>query len=86
MLVDSFNPFDNLAISALVAAVPILLFLLCLTVLKMKGIYAALLNLGITFIIVLTIFKLPIGYIIVMAVWFYKITVESGKFDIYVAV
>ncbi|KQL42135.1 L-lactate permease [Bacillus sp. FJAT-25509] len=100
MLVDNFNPFDNLAISALVAAVPILLFLLCLTVLKMKGIYAALLNLGITFIIVLTIFKLPIGesigsvtqgtiqglwpigYIIVMAVWLYKITVESGKFDI----
>ncbi|MEH7401090.1 L-lactate permease [Gottfriedia acidiceleris] len=100
MLVDSFNPFDNLAISALVAAVPILLFLICLTVLKMKGIYAALLNLGITFIIVLTIFKLPIGesigsvtqgtiqglwpigYIIVMAVWLYKITVESGKFDI----
>ncbi|WP_129688853.1 L-lactate permease [Gottfriedia acidiceleris] len=100
MLVDSFNPFNNLAISAIVAAVPILLFLLCLTVLKMKGIYAALLNLGITFIIVLTIFKLPIGesvgsvtqgtiqglwpigYIIVMAVWLYKITVESGKFDI----
>lgn len=100
MLVDDFNPFNNLGISALVAAIPILLFLLCLTVFKMKGIYAALLNLIVTFLIVLYIFKLPfgesigsviqgtiqgvwpIGYIIVMAVWLYKITVKSGKFDV----
>ena len=100
MLVGTFDPFDNLGISALVAATPILLFLLCLTVLKMKGIHAALLNLVVTFSIVLFVFKLPvgesvgsviqgiiqgmwpIGYIIVMAVWLYKISVESGKFDI----
>lgn len=100
MLVDDFNPFNNLGISALVAAIPIFLFLLCLTVFKMKGIYAALINLLITFLIVLFFFKLPlgesigsiiqgtiqgiwpIGYIIVMAVWLYKITVQSGKFDI----
>jgi len=61
MLVNSFNPFDNLAISALVASIPILMFLLCLTVFKMKGIHAALLNLVITFIIVISVFKLPLG-------------------------
>lgn len=100
MLVESFDPFNNLLISSVVASVPIILFLLCLTVFKMKGIYAALLNLVVTFLIALLIFKLPIGnsfgsvmqgtiqaiwpigYIIVMAVWLYKISVESGKFDV----
>lgn len=100
MLVETFNPFHNLAISSLVAAIPILLFLICLTVLKMKGIHAALVNLAVTFFIALIIFKLPfgeaagsviqgaasgiwpIGWIIVMAVWLYKISVASGKFDI----
>lgn len=100
MLVETFNPFDNILISSLVAAIPILLFLLCLTIFRMKGLYAALLNLGVTFLIAMLIFDLPfgesvgsviqgalqgmwpIGYIIVMAVWLYKISVESGKFDI----
>lgn len=99
MLVETFDPFNHLGISALVAAVPIILFLLCLTVFKMKGLHAALLNLAVTFAITFFIFKLPagesvgsvlqgliqgifpIGYIIVMAVWLYKISVESGLFD-----
>ena len=34
MLVQTFNPFDNLVLSSLIVAVPIILFLLCLTVLK----------------------------------------------------
>ncbi|WP_438346969.1 L-lactate permease [Paenibacillus sp. FA6] len=100
MLVTTFDPFNNLIISSLVAAIPIVLFLLCLTVFKMKGIYAALLNLAATFLISMLIFNLPIaesigsiiqgiiqgiwpiGYIIVMAVWLYKISVESGKFSV----
>jgi lactate permease len=100
MLVETFDPFHHLGLSALVAAIPILLFLLCLTVLKMKGIHAALLNLLVTFLIALFVFKLPIGesigsviqgaiqgiwpigYIIVMAVWLYKTSVKSGKFDV----
>lgn len=44
MLVNTFNPFDNLLLSSLIAAIPIVLFLLCLTVFKMKGIYAQLLQ------------------------------------------
>ncbi|ANE46481.1 L-lactate permease [Paenibacillus swuensis] len=100
MLAETNNPFNNIALSALVAAIPIMLFLLSLTVFKMKGVYAALLNLAVTFILVLTIFNLPwgqsvgavvqgviqgimpIGFIIVMAVWLYKIAVDSGKFDV----
>ena len=46
MLVESFNPFGNLLLSSLIAAIPIILFLLCLTVFKMKGIYAAITTLG----------------------------------------
>ncbi|HEY2495109.1 MAG TPA: L-lactate permease [Paenibacillus sp.] len=100
MLVKTFDPFNNLIISSMVAAIPIVLFLLCLTIFRMKGIYAALLNLVVTFLISMFIFNLPIGesiasiiqgtiqgiwpigYIIVMAVWLYKISVESGKFDV----
>ncbi|WP_077616844.1 L-lactate permease [Caenibacillus caldisaponilyticus] len=100
MLVQSYNPFHHLMLSALVAAIPIILFLLCLTIFKMKGIYAALINLAVTFLISMFVFQLPfgeasgsviqgaiqgiwpIGYIIVMAVWLYKISVETGKFDV----
>ncbi|TDM49382.1 L-lactate permease [Macrococcoides goetzii] len=100
MFVNSFDPFDNLALSAIVAAVPIILFLLCLTLLKMKGINAAIITLIVTALISILVFKLPgavatggvtegivqglfpIGYIIIMAVWLYKVSVESGKFQI----
>ncbi|MGX9933362.1 L-lactate permease [Virgibacillus salarius] len=60
MLVESVNPFGHLGITAMVAAIPVLLFLLSLTIFKMKGIHAAILNLGVTFIIALFVFKLPI--------------------------
>ena len=61
MLVHSFNPFGNLALSSLIAAIPIILFLLCLTVFKMKGIYAAITTLVVTLLIALPFFKLPGG-------------------------
>lgn len=61
MLVETIDPFNNLAISALVAVIPILLFLLCLTIFKMRGIYATLLNLFVNLLIVLFLFKLPLG-------------------------
>ncbi|SPZ96707.1 L-lactate permease [Staphylococcus aureus] len=98
MLVNTFNPFDNLLLSSLIAAIPIVLFLLCLTVFKMKGIYAAITTLVVTLLIAIPFFKLPvgiasgavvegffqgiipIGYIVMMAVLLYKITVESGQF------
>lgn len=100
MFVQSFDPLGNIGLSALVAAVPILLFLLCLTLFKMKGINAALLTLVVTLVITLGLFKLPfavaaggvlegvlqgimpIGYIIIMAVWLYKVTDKSGKFQV----
>ena len=61
MLVQTFNPFGNLILSSLVAAIPIILFLLCLTVFKMKGIYAAITTLVVTLLIAIPFFKLPVG-------------------------
>ncbi|MCG3056731.1 L-lactate permease, partial [Escherichia coli] len=55
---DTYNPFQNLTLSALIAAIPIISFLICLTLFKMKGIYAALLNLGITLFLVIYFFDL----------------------------
>ena len=59
MLVESFNPFNNLLLSSIVAAIPIILFLLCLTVFKMKGVYAAITTLIVTIIVAMAFFKLP---------------------------
>lgn len=59
MFVESFNPFGNVLLSSIVAAIPIILFLLCLTIFKMKGIYASITTLVVTLILAISIFKLP---------------------------
>lgn len=61
MFVENFNPFNNMLLSSIVAAIPIILFLLCLTVFKMKGIYGAITTVVVTLIIAISCFKLPIG-------------------------
>lgn len=60
MFVESFNPFNNVILSSIIAAIPIVLFLLCLTVFKMKGIYAAITTVIVTLVIAIGLFKLPI--------------------------
>lgn len=95
-----YDPFGNQYISALVAILPILFFLLALTVFKMKGILAAFLTLAVSFIVAVFCFHMPvakaisavflgiasglwpIGYIVLMAVWLYKISVKTGKFKV----
>ncbi|WIL70220.1 L-lactate permease [Staphylococcus cohnii] len=61
MFVESINPFNNVLLSSIVAAIPIILFLLCLTIFKMKGIYASITTLVVTLILAITIFKLPMN-------------------------
>ncbi|WP_413375501.1 lactate permease LctP family transporter [Alkalihalobacillus sp. 1P02AB] len=100
MWFQQYDPLGNELFSALVAALPIILFLLFLTLFKMKAIYAAGLTLAASALIAMFVFDMPvlnalaamlngianalwpIGYIVIMAVWLYKIAVESGKFDI----
>jgi lactate permease len=94
------DPLGSLWLSAIVAAVPILVFLLCLVVFKLSGILAA----GIAFVVEIAVALLvfgmpapaiagaglfgllssiwPIAYIIVMAVWLYKVAVASGRFAV----
>ena len=97
---QTYDPLNAPVLSALVAASPIILFLLCLTVFKLSGIKSALITLVLTLGIALGVFRLPvtaaagsilygflsafwpIGWIVLMAVWLYRITVRSGKFAV----
>ncbi len=94
------DPFGNPWISALVAVIPIAIFLVCLTALKMKGILAASIAVVAEIVVALVAFGMPgtavagsgflgiltaiwpIAYIIVMAVWLYRLAVASGRFDV----
>lgn len=95
-----YDPLGNPFLSALVAAVPILFFLFALTVLKLKGLNAAVITLALSIVMSFAVSGMPlgkiigaagfgilsgfwpIGYIVLMAVWLYKLAVKSGKFDI----
>lgn len=95
-----YNPLQTPVLSALVAAIPILFFLLGLTVLKLSGVRAALGALVLALGIGIPVFGMPvgvgvgaivlgflsglwpIGWIVLMAVWLYRISVRAGNFDI----
>jgi len=98
--IQHYNPLHNTYLSAFIAAFPIVLFLLCLTVFRMRGVKAAFLILCFGLVTAVLFFHMPIskaiaasvygianglwpiGYIVIMAVWLYKIAVKTGKFDI----
>lgn len=100
MWTQNIDPLANLWLSALVAAIPLLIFLLCLVVFKLKGIVAAGIAVVVEVAVAAVVFGMPgtaiggsallgvltavwpIAYIIVMAVWLYKLAVASGRFDI----
>lgn len=95
-----YDPLGNPYLSALLAAIPILFFLLALTLLKLKGLTASMLALVVAVLTALLVFGMPlhsivgatifgilsglwpIGYIVLMAVWLYKLAVKSGKFEV----
>ena len=95
-----YNPLQAPVLSALVAAIPTLFFLLGLTVLKLSGVRAALGALVLALGIGIPVFGMPvgvgvgaivlgflsglwpIGWIVLMAVWLYRISVRAGNFDI----
>jgi lactate permease len=56
------NPFGNLGLSALVAAVPILFLFIALTVLKMKGHWAAIVATSLAVIIAAAAYGMPVQY------------------------
>jgi lactate permease len=100
MWMQVIDPTGQLWLSALVAVVPILVFLLCLVVFKLSGILAGVIATVLQIIVAVWPFGMPvpsiagagllgiltalwpIAYIIVMAVWLYKLSVASGRFDV----
>lgn len=95
-----YDPLSNPYLSALLAALPVLFFLVGLTLLKLNGLSAAVLTLLLAIAVAAVGFHMPlgmvlgsallgivnglwpIGYIVLMAVWLYKLAVESGKFEV----
>ncbi len=91
---------DNLWLSALVAAIPIIFFFVALAVLRMKGHIAALITVALAIVIAVLVYQMPvamalaatgygflyglwpISWIIVAAVFLYKLTVKTGQFEI----
>lgn len=64
---QTYDPLGNPILSALLAAFPILFFLVALTLLKLKGLYAALLTLALAFLVAFLGFAMPIEKILAAA-------------------
>ncbi|MDE1150390.1 MAG: lactate permease LctP family transporter [Azospirillaceae bacterium] len=98
--VQVYDPFGNMALSAIVAVVPIVFFFVALAVLRMKGYVAGTLTVLIALVIAIAAYGMPaasalaavvygffyglwpIAWIIIAAVFLYKITVKTGQFEI----
>lgn len=95
-----YDPFNNIWLSALVAALPILFFILAMTVLKLKGYVAALLSIVIASLVAIFAYDMPalrligssvhgvltgvypVATIVIGAIFLYKLSVHTGKFEI----
>ena len=95
-----YDPFNNIWLSALVAAFPILLFVVLLTVLKVKGHIAGIITAIVSGLVAILVYGMPVSKtvwtgiygilaglypvasIVVAAIFLYKLTVKTGKFDI----
>lgn len=97
---QNYNPLDNIWLSALVAAIPIIFFILALTIFKMKGYVAGILSVIVAALISILVYGMPttkvlgsgfygvlagvwpVAAIVLAAIFLYKLTVETGKFEI----
>lgn len=95
-----YDPTNNIWLSALIAAVPILFFILALTVFKLSGYLSGIASTIVAIGIAVLIYDMPIlkalisaGYgalsglypiatIVIFAIFLYKLTVKTGKFEI----
>lgn len=97
---QTYDPFNNIWVSTLVAGLPILFFILALTVLKLKGQIAAIISVIFSAIIAILAYKMPVekvisagvhgiftgiypvAAIVVGAIFLYKLSVKTGKFEV----
>lgn len=100
MWTQNLDPTGQLWLSALIAVLPIAVFLIGLLVFKLSGLLAATIAVVLEIVVALWPFGMPLGsiagagllgvltaiwpiaYIILMAVWLYRMTVASGRFDV----
>ena len=66
---QNYLPFDSIGLSALAASAPIILFFVCLAVLRVKGHVAAALTLALSLVIAVAIFHMPLGMSLVSAAY-----------------
>ena len=96
---QNYDPAGNIWLSALIACLPILLFFLSLTVLRLKGWLAGTLTVLLALAVALFFYDMPapqalasaiygffyglwpIAWIIIAAVFLYKVSVRTGQFD-----
>lgn len=99
VFLQNYDPAGNIWLSAAVAALPIGVFLLCLTVFKLKGYVAAFLTVAASLAVAIIFYKMPavtafmsfaygffyglwpIAWIILCAIFLYKLSVKSGYFE-----
>ena len=95
-----YDPLGNIWLSALVAFLPILCFLVSLLVFKLKGYVAAFLTVVLASALALLVYDMPfsligasfvqgfaqgmwpIAWIIIAAIFLYKLSVKSGSFEV----
>ncbi|MBZ7954096.1 MULTISPECIES: L-lactate permease [Campylobacter] len=95
-----YDPMNNIWLSALIAFLPILCFLVCLVFFKLKGFQAGFLTVIAASLVALFAYKMPwnlvgasfiqgfingmwpIAWIIIAAIFLYKLSIKSGSFEI----
>ena len=100
MWTQSLDTLGSLPLTALAAAIPIVVFLACMMLFKLTGLTSGLIALVVQILVALLVFHMPvsaaagagllglltalwpIASIIVMAVWLYRLSVRSGRFDV----
>ena len=100
MFVQNFDPLGSIWFSALIAFIPILCFLLCLLVFKMKGYQAGFITVIVATLVAFYVYDMPfsligasfvqgfaqgmwpIAWIIIAAIFLYKLSIKSGSFEV----
>ncbi|MBZ7955077.1 L-lactate permease [Campylobacter molothri] len=95
-----YDPMNNIWLSALIAFLPILCFLVCLVFFKLKGFQAGFLTVIVASLVALFAYKMPwnlvgasfiqgfingmwpIAWIIIAAIFLYKLSIKSGSFEV----
>lgn len=64
-----YNPMNNIWLSAIIAAIPIILFIVMLTVFKLKGYMAGLISIFVAGIVAIFIYKMPAMLVLMSAIY-----------------